>query len=144
MQGKGPSEVRLFLVVERWLSRGLPLEMQVLTVVSFSKKPVLLHRPTEGLGCEGKSRRQQRWIKVKNKTKQQQNQKQKNQAVLTCPQSITKYFLPHSKTIILISYVQIPHGKERKSFLTPRSMSGRKPWRVGVRDGEEGLEFQPS
>lgn len=41
MQGKCPSELRHFLVVERWLSRPLLLDMQVLTVVSFSKKPVL-------------------------------------------------------------------------------------------------------
>ena len=47
-----------------------------------------------------------------------------------------KMFLPYLKTIILISYVQIPHGKERKSLLTPRNTSGKKLCRAHVADGK--------
>lgn len=50
-------------------------------------------------------------------------------------------FLPYLKTIILISYVQIPHGKERKSFLTPRNMSGKKLCRAHVADGKMGANW---
>lgn len=41
MQRKHPSELRHFVVVERWFPRWLLLERQVLNMVSFSKKPVL-------------------------------------------------------------------------------------------------------
>ena len=50
-------------------------------------------------------------------------------------------FLSYLKTIILISYVQIPHGKERKSFLTTRNMSGKKLCRGHVADGKRGADW---
>ena len=42
------------------------------------------------------------------------------------------------KTIILIATVQILHGTERMSFLTPRNMSGKKLCSVQIEDGRRG------